>query len=104
MNEQIILLILITVATAVTLSTYILKAKKQVQYKGDERWQLIQLKANNIANSSNLILMIIVVVLPLFVDLQTTISFQRLTTFILIFIGMRNLLELGAIIYYDKQL
>ncbi len=104
MNEQIILLILITVATAVTLSTYILKAKKQVQYKGDERWQLIQLKANNIANSSNLILLIIVVVLPLFVDLQTTISFQRLTTFILIFIGMRNLLELGAIIYYDKQL
>lgn len=104
MNEQIILLIFIIVATVVTLGTYILKAKKQVQYKGDERWQLIQLKANNIANSSNLILLIIVVVLPFFVDLQTTISFQRLTTFILIFIGMRNLLELGAIIYYDKQL
>lgn len=104
MNEQIVLLMFIVAATVATLGTYILKAMKQVQYKGDERWQLIQLKANNIANSSNSILLILVVALPIFVELQATVSFQRVTTFALIFIGLRNLLELSATIYYDKRL
>lgn len=104
MNEQSVLLILIAAAMAATLGMYILKAKKQIQYKGDERWQLIQLKAKNIADSSNSILLLIIVVLPFFADLQTTLSFQRLTTFALIFIGIRNLLESGATIYYDKRL
>jgi len=104
MNEHIILLIFIVTATVATLGLYFLKAKKQVQYKGDERWQLIQLKANNIANVSNIILLILIVVLSFFIDSQVTISFQRLTTFVVIFVGLRNLLELVATIYYDKQL
>ena len=53
MNEQIILLIFLVAALAVTLGLYFLKAKKQIQYKGDERWKLIQLNANNAANISN---------------------------------------------------
>ena len=38
MNEQIVLLILLIAALAVTLGLYILKARKEVQYKSDERW------------------------------------------------------------------
>ena len=51
MNEQTILLIFLVAALAVTLGLYFLKAKKQMQYKGDERWKLIQLNANNAAIS-----------------------------------------------------
>ena len=53
MSEQTILLIFLVMALAVTLWLYILKANKQVNYKGDERWELIQLKANNAANAVN---------------------------------------------------
>ena len=50
MNEQTIFLIFLVSALAVTLGLYFLKAKKQMQYKGDERWKLIQLNANNAGN------------------------------------------------------
>ena len=49
MNEQIIILIFLVLALGATLWLYILKAKKQVEYKGDERWLTIQLKANQFA-------------------------------------------------------
>ena len=42
MNEQTILLIFLVAALAVTLGLYFLKAKKQMQYKGDERWKMIK--------------------------------------------------------------
>lgn len=104
MKEQTILLIFLIIALSVTLGLYLFKAKKQMKYKGDERWRLIQLKANNTANISNFILLILVVILPLFIDSQMTFTFQRMITFVLIYIGVRNLIELIATIYFDKQL
>ena len=104
MNEQIIILIFLVLALGATLWLYILKAKKQVEYKGDERWKLIQLDANNAANISNAVLIVLLVVLPLFIDSQTTFTLQRVITFALIYIGIRNLIELVATIYFDKKL
>ena len=104
MNEQTILLIFLVAALIVTLGLYFLKARKQMQYKGDERWKLIQLKANNTANLSNAVLIVLLVVLPLFIDSQTTFTLQRVVTFALIYIGIRNLIELAATIYFDKKL
>ena len=66
MNEQRFLLIFLVAALTATLGLYLLKAKKQMQYKGDERWQLIQLKANNSANITNGILILLLAVLPFF--------------------------------------
>ena len=104
MNEQTILLIFLVAALGVTLWLYILKARKQMQYRGDERWAMIQLKANNAANVIHWIFILLIVVLPLFVDSQTTFMLQRVMTFGLIYIGFRNLIELVATIYFDKQL
>ena len=104
MSEQTILLIFLVMALAVTLWLYILKAKKQVNYKGDERWKLIQLKANNTANAVNWILILLFGILPMFVDEQMTFTLQRVTTLGLIYLGVRNLIELVATIYFDKQL
>ena len=73
MNEQIIILIFLVLALGATLWLYILKAKKQVEYKGDERWLTIQLKANrsaNIANWTLIILLAIATSVPLFIDIQ----------------------------------
>ena len=100
MNEQTIILIFLVMALVITLWLYILKAIKQVNYKGDERWKLIQLKAN-IAHS---ILIVLIAVLPLFISMQTTITLQRVSIFALLYIGIRNLIELVATIYLDKQL
>lgn len=107
MNEQIIILIFLVLALGATLWLYILKAKKQVEYKGDERWLTIQLKANqsaNIANWTLTILLAIATSVPLFIDIQIMFTLDRVILFGELFIGLRNLLELIAIMYFDKQL
>ena len=104
MNNQKIMLIPLVLALVVTLGLYILKAIKQVRYKNDERWTMIQLKANNVANLSNWILIVGLCILPEVVDPATTITIQRLITYGLIFFGARNALELGGIVFYDKTL
>ena len=62
MNEQIIILIFLVLALGATLWLYILKAKKQVEYKGDERWLTIQLKAKQSANIANWTLIILLAI------------------------------------------
>lgn len=104
MNEQIIILVFLIIALGITLWLYISKAKKQVKYKGDERWQLIQLKANNAANLAHSILIVLIAVLPFFISMQTTVTLQRVSIFALLYIGIRNLIELVATIYFDKRL
>ena len=70
MNEQTIILIFLVMTLGITLWLYILKAIKQVNYKGDERWKLIQLKANNAANLAHSILIVLIAILPLFICKQ----------------------------------
>lgn len=106
MNEQIIILIFLVLALGATLWLYILKAKKQVEYKGDERWLTIQLKANrsaNIANWTLIILLAIATSVPLFIDIQIMFTLDRVILFGELFIGLRNLLELIAIMYFDDM-
>lgn len=102
MNNQKILLIPLVIALTVTLGLYILRAIKQVRYKNDERWTMIQLKANNVANLSNWILIVGLLILQVMGDSAMTITVQRLVTYGLIFFGARNALELGGIVFYDK--
>ncbi len=107
MNEQTIILFFLIIATSVTLFLYIWKAKKTVEYKNDERWQLLQNKANNTANYSNAILIILLAVgstVSLFSDIQTTFTFDRVLTYGLLFIGLRNVIELCALGYFNKRL
>ena len=60
-------------ALGITLWLYILKAIKQVNYKGDERWKLIQLKANNAANLAHSILIVLIAILPLFINMRSSV-------------------------------
>ena len=104
MNEQIIILVFLIIALGITLWLYISKAKKQVKYRGDERWQLIQLKASNTANLAHTIMIIKNAVLPLLKNKQTTETLKLDSIFALLYIGIRNLIELVATIYFDKRL
>ncbi|MDE6904068.1 MAG: hypothetical protein K2P76_03830 [Lachnospiraceae bacterium] len=107
MNDQIFILILLALTVIATMWLYLLKAKKQIIYKGDERWQMIQLKANQIANIANWILIVFIfggTIIPFFYNKEITFTLTRVTIFGTYFIGMRNLIELVTIKYLDKRL
>jgi steroid 5-alpha reductase family enzyme len=107
MNEQIIILFFLIIGTGITLFLYLWKAKKEIDYKKDERWQLIQNKANNTANYSNYILIVFLAVgevILTFSDIQITLTLSRVLIYGLFFIGIRNGIELFALRYFDNQL
>lgn len=107
MNDQIIILILLVLTVIATMWLYLLKAKKQITYKGNERWQMIQLKANQIANIANWILIIFIfggTLFAFFYNKEVTFTLTRVTIFGMCYIGMRNLIELGALKYLDERL
>lgn len=107
MTEQIIILFFLVLAVGATLWLYFLKAKNEVVYKRDERWQMIQLKANHTANIVNWILIVLVsvgTIIPLYSNTEIVFTVQRVTLFGEFFVGARNLIELVAIKYFDKQL
>ena len=107
MNDQIFILILLALTVIATMWLYLLKAKKQIIYKGDERWQMIQLKANQIANIANWILIVFIfggTIFPFIYNKEITFTLTRVTIFGMYFIGMRNLIELVTIKYLDKRL
>lgn len=106
MIEQIIILILLVGALAVGLYLYYWKAKKHMEYKADERWESIQNKANAMANHINYALIValaVVITVDLFVDIDIAFSLNRVCLIFVIYLGIRNAIELFAIKYYDKQ-
>lgn len=107
MNDQIFILIMLVLTVITTMWLYLLKAKKQVIYKGDERWQMIQLRATQFANIANWILIVFIFVgtiYPFFSSKEITFTLTRVTILGMYFIGIRNLIELVAIKYLDKRL
>ncbi|QUH28136.1 hypothetical protein [Vallitalea guaymasensis] len=107
MNEQTILLLFLIFGLGITLLLYVWKAKKEIEYRKDERWQLIQNKANNTANYSNYILILFLAAgeaVTLFKDIQITFTFDKALTYGLLFVGLRNSIEFFSLKYYDKQL
>jgi len=107
MNEQIIILLFLILGTGITIFLYVWKAKKEIDYKKDERWQLIQNKANNTANYSNYILIVFLAIgdtILVFSDIHITLTLNRVFTYGLCFIGLRNAIELFALRYFDNQL
>ena len=107
MNEQTIILFSIILGVGITLFLYIWKAKKEIDYKKDERWLLIQNKANNAANYSNYFLIILFAIgeiVSVFSDIQITFTLNRILTYGLLFLSLRNTMELSALLYFDKQL
>ena len=107
MNEQITILFFLIVGMGITLFLYLWKAKKEVDYKKDERWQLIQNKANNVANYLNYILIVFLAIgetILTFSDIQITLTLNRVLIYGILFIGLRNAIELFALRHFDKQI
>ena len=104
MHEQTLLLILLLCALAATLGLYILKAVKQMQYKGDERWQTIRLRAGTLADATNWALLFLLLAASLLLDGQTTLTLNRVGALYLIYFGFRNLVELCGLLVLDRRL
>lgn len=108
MNEQIILLLFVIPSAGITIFLPFWKSKKEITYKKDERWQLIQNKANNAANYLNYILLILFIFIGQTIsnnsDIEITITLNRLCTYGVCFLGLRNAVELFALRYFDNQM
>lgn len=106
MNEQLIILISMIIFTIVTIFLYVYKAKNEVRYKKDERWQLIQLKAIKIADFTNYILIVLIAIMysiTLFSCIELTFSLNRVLSIGLIFVGLRNSIECLALLLLDQK-
>ncbi|MCL2337827.1 MAG: hypothetical protein FWC60_10440 [Firmicutes bacterium] len=107
MNEQAVILVSLIVGLGVTLCLYVWKATKAVEYKKDERWQLIQNKANAAANLSNYVLIVLAFagsIASLYSDIQIAFTLNRVSIYIMLFIGLRNAIELLALMHFNKRL
>lgn len=108
MNGQIIIALFLIFFTVATIFLYVWKAKKTMDYQNDERWQLIQNKSNNAANCLNYVLIVLLAIgetVSTFYNVDNiTFTFNRALTYGLYFIGLRNAIELFALIHFDKQL
>ncbi|WP_195941022.1 hypothetical protein [Romboutsia sp. 1001713B170131_170501_G6] len=108
MNEQIIFLCFLIPGAGVTIFLPFWKGKKEVAYKKDERWQLIQNKANNIVN----LLTSTVFIIALFIgemislnsDISITFTLNRLCTYGVCYLGLRNAIELAVLKYFDNKI
>lgn len=107
MNEQTIISFFLIVGIIITLFLYLWKAKKEIDYKKDERWQLIQNKANNTANYLNCVLIVALAVgdtILLFSKINVTLTLNRVLIYGVLLIALRNAIELFALKYFDKQM
>ena len=108
MNEQIIFLLFLIPSAGITIFLPFWKAKKETAYKKDERWQLVQNKANNVVNYLNYILLILFLVIGQIItinfDIEITFTLNRLCTYAVCFLGLRNAIELLALRYFDNRI
>ena len=107
MNDQIIILIFLIFTFAGTMFLYLWKAKKQYDYKNDERWQVIQNRANGSANCLNWILVVFIAIsstIPFFHEIRLSFTFSRVMTYSLIYFGIRNIVEFFALLYFVKKI
>ena len=108
MNEQIIFLLFLIPGAGITIFLPFWKAKKETAYKKDERWQLVQNKANGAVNCLNDTLLILFLVIGQMIsfnsDIEITFTLNRLCTYAACFLGLRNAIELLALRYYDNRI
>lgn len=83
------------------------KAKKQTEYQNNERWQNIQTLASKIGYAYFQFLLIIIAIattlLLFFPTWNIDISLERVLMFAFYLIILGQIVELGAIKYYDKK-
>jgi hypothetical protein len=76
-----------------------------MKYKNDERWQLVQNKANHTAMRYNNVLGFIICVgyiTTLFVDPQMTLSLSNMLECLLLALFLRDTVEFFALRHFDK--
>ncbi len=108
MNEQIIFLLFLIPGAGITIFLPFWKSKKEIVYKKDERWQLIQNKANNAVNQLNSIILILFLfiggMISINFDIEITFTLNRLCTYGVCYLGLRNAIELFALKYFDDKI
>ena len=102
MNDQWVILAMLVLSLVSILGLAILRAKKQMAYRNDERWKAVQVAAGKAAQIADLLLLLAILVGSR-LDETILIPLGRIILFAEIFLGLRCLIELGALIYYDRK-
>ncbi|MFF2911966.1 DUF2178 domain-containing protein [Paenibacillus sp. NPDC057934] len=107
MNNQFLLLAVLIILGICTFSLLSFKAVKATKYKNDERWQLVQNKANKIVLIYSYtigIALCVGIVITTFLDSQFTMSLNNVLKYSLVAILLRYTIELFALRHFDKVL
>ena len=102
MNDQWVILAMLVLSLVSILGLAILRAKKQMAYRNDERWKAVQVAAGKAAQIADLLLLLAILVGSR-LDETILIPLGRIILFAEIFLGLRCLIELSALIYYDRK-
>ncbi|AIQ52937.1 hypothetical protein [Paenibacillus sp. FSL R7-0331] len=105
--SKLIVLLLIIIVGGSHLYLNIYKAKKQIDYRNDERWQAIQIKTNAIGSRYNdfLVLGIAVgLVVSLFVEYKINISFDEILIYSFLALSFQKVVEMIAISIYNSKM
>ncbi len=107
MNEQTSILVLLALSLFFTLGMYIWRAVRQVKNKNSERWNTILLKANRIAEIANWFLVLVAGIICIrskSSNHMISITALRISIYIMIYFGFRNLLEWIGLLYYERTI
>ncbi|HEY2493182.1 MAG TPA: DUF2178 domain-containing protein [Paenibacillus sp.] len=107
MSYQFVMLAVLVVLGICAISLWCFKAIKTTKYKNDERWQLVQNKANHVAmhfNSTLGFIICIGFVITIFVDSQFTMPLNSVLQYSLLAILLRDTIELFTLRHFDKVL
>jgi hypothetical protein len=107
MSYQFVVLAVVVVLGICAISLRCFKAIQITKYKNDERWQLVQNKANHVAmhyNSTLAFIICIGFVITIFVDSQFTMPLRSVLQYSLLAVLLRDTIELLALRHFDKVL
>lgn len=62
------------------------------------------MKAGALADATNWLLIFLLLGAAIFADGEATFTLNRIGTLYMIYFGFRNLVELAAVLFYDRQL
>ncbi|AIQ15926.1 hypothetical protein H70357_03860 [Paenibacillus sp. FSL H7-0357] len=107
MIYQFVMLVVLVVLGICTIALPCFQAVKVKEYRNDERWQLVQNKANHVAmhyySALGFAICIGIIITTIF-DIQFSIGLDRVLQYSLIAIFLRNAIELFSLRHFDKVL
>jgi hypothetical protein len=107
MISKTVMLVLMTVLGIGLFGNIFYQLNKSIKYKNDERWQLIQIKANKVIywyQGLIITVLAIILVVDLFNPFQVSLSVSNVVLGVFMLVFLQYTVELISLMYFDKSL